>query len=650
MTKTLHTAFAALPLGAIQPAGWIRDQLQIQADGFTGHLDEHWPDVGPNNGWLGGTGESWERGPYYLDGLLPLAWLLDDEKLKAKASRWIEWTLNSQREDGMFGPNHITSVNKELNKKQDWWHLTIMLKVLTQYHEVSVDERVIPFLDKFFRHLQNELDNSPLEKWAEARGADLMLSVIWLYRRTGDAYLLELADKLADQTLDWSQVLGDFPFHRKFSQRMDHRTHVVNVAMGVRAPAIFYEVDGDETHRNNVERGIASLMTYHGQAHGMFSGDEWLSGTHPSQGVELCAVVEYMFSMEQLIRIFGDGKYGDILEKVAYNALPAPISKDWDSHQYDQQVNQVICNVATRTWSNGKFANTFGLATNFGCCISNMHQGWPKFVSHLWMASNDGGLVAAAYAPCQVRTTISGGHNVTVDVDTLYPFREQVRIKLGLGEVGAASGSAAGSTSAAFPLYLRVPGWCDQASLTINCETHPLSVEQGFARIERQWSNGDNIVLTFPMKVKTTGRSNYSVSVQRGPLVYALPIVESWVKTVHRERYCDWEIYPASPWKYGLLETELDAGRFEVVESDVPKQPFEAAHAPVRLRVKGQIIPTWGFEHNSADEPPLQPRLTPSQPIADLELVPYGSAKLRIGEFPVIVKPNRTVARRKYRG
>lgn len=99
----LHEAFGALPLGSIKAEGWLYNQLRIQADGLTGHLEEHWADVGPNNGWIGGEGESWERGPYYLDGLLPLAYILGDEKLIAKANRWIEWSLASQQENGFLG-------------------------------------------------------------------------------------------------------------------------------------------------------------------------------------------------------------------------------------------------------------------------------------------------------------------------------------------------------------------------------------------------------------------------------------------------------------------------------------------------------------------------------------------------------------------
>ncbi|WP_219835087.1 beta-L-arabinofuranosidase domain-containing protein [Paenibacillus sp. R14(2021)] len=619
-SKGQQTAFRALPLGAIKPAGWLRNQLRIQADGFTGHLEEHWGDVGPDNGWIGGAGESWERGPYYLDGLLPLAYLLEDEQLIAKAQRWIEWSLASQREDGYFGPaGLIRTVNNDLDKKQDWWHYTIMLKVFTQYAEATGDERVVPFLTKFFRYMDGMIDDHPLQGWAKARGADLVLCVQWLHEVTGEPFLLELARKAAEQTTDWTDVFHDFPYWRKVEE-WDWTTHVVNVAMGIKTPGIRFALTGNETERAAVHRGIDSLMTYHGQAHGMFSGDEWLSGTHPSQGVELCAVVEYMFSMEHLTRVFGEGRFGDILEKVAFNALPATIAKDWTSHQYDQQVNQILCNVAPRNWSNGPDANVFGLEPNFGCCTANMHQGWPKFTSHLWMSDGRGGLAAVSYAPCTVSAQVGSGAGAAITVDGAYPFRDTVSMRVELDR-----------PSEVFAVSLRIPAWCEAPSLTINGVNAALNVVNGYARVEREWKNGDTILLALAMEVKTTSRNLYAVSVERGPLVYALPIQENWQLLKKREKFHDWELYPGSPWKYGLRADSA----YEVSEAEVPYQPFDAAHAPVKLKAAGQLVRDWKMVGNNAGTPPIYPNVE-GQEIAELTLVPYGSARLRIGEFPLI--------------
>jgi hypothetical protein len=616
----MKSAFEALPLGSIQAEGWLYNQLRIQADGLTGHLEEHWADVGPDNGWIGGNGESWERGPYYLDGLLPLAYILNDEKLIAKAGRWVEWALNSQQENGMFGPERIETVNNDIDKEQDWWHYMIMLKVMMQYEEATSDSRVIPFLTKFTDYVSGQIEQHPLRGWAKARGAELLLCLVWLYKRTKKEELLKLASIVKEQTTDWTDIFYDFPFWRKVEQ-WDWRTHVVNVAMGLKTPGVLYELTEDSHELEAVYRGIDSLMTYHGQAHGMFSGDEWLSGTDPSQGVELCAVVEYMYTLEQLTRISGDGKFADVLEKVAFNALPAAISADWTSHQYDQQVNQIICNVAPRAWSNGPYANVFGLEPNFGCCTANMHQGWPKLVSHLWMQSNEGGLAAVSYAPCLVRATVAGDVKAELRVSGEYPFREQVRIDIQLDRL------------ANFSMQLRIPGWCSSPTIMVNGEEITVAIKQGYATIDREWRTGDRVELTLPMEAKTVSRNLFAVSVERGPLVYALPLEENWQLLRKRERFHDYELYPASPWKYGLLaDTEF---KVVVNKGDLPYQPFLAVDSPIKLEAQGKLVPDWRMEGNNAGTPPLAPA-TDDQPVVDLELVPYGGAKLRIGEFPLI--------------
>src|ERR1700678_45730 len=126
------SAFYTLPLTSVRPKGWLLKQLEIQANGLGGHLDEFWPDVGPESGWLGGNGESWERGPYFLDGLGPLAYLLGDGRLKAKAQKYIDWTLDNQAASGMFGPR----------SNDDWWPRFVMLKVVTQYQDGTGGPRV----------------------------------------------------------------------------------------------------------------------------------------------------------------------------------------------------------------------------------------------------------------------------------------------------------------------------------------------------------------------------------------------------------------------------------------------------------------------------------------------------------------------------
>lgn len=618
--RTFNTAFEALPLGKIKPAGWLRDQLRIQADGFTGHLEEHWADVGPDNGWIGGKGESWERGPYYVDGLLPLAYLLDDERLIAKAQRWVEWSLTHQREDGMFGSEHTVTYHANESMRQDWWHYMIMLKVMTQYEEVTGDPRVVPFLTNFFRYVRSHIEEQPLDEWAKARGAEMLLCIVWTYKRDPEDFLLELARIVAEQTLDWTDIFTVFPFWRKV-ETWDWSTHVVNVAMGLKTPGVLYELFGDTQEEEAVHRGIDGLMTYHGQAHGMFSGDEWLSGTHPSQGVELCAVVEYMFTMEHLTRIFGEGRFGDILEQVAFNALPAAVSTDWTSHQYDQQVNQIVCNVAPRAWSNNAEANLFGLEPHFGCCTANMHQGWPKLAAHLWMADKQGGLAAVSYAPCEVSAVVGDGAHAQWRVSGNYPFRDTVVMDLTLDR------------DASFSLSLRIPAWCEAPQVEVNGKPVAITPVDGYAKVVRRWRSGDQLTLRLPMEARTRSRNLQAISVERGPLVYVLPIQENWQLLAEREKFHDWEVYPGSPWKYGLLSDN----DYEAVEFDVPYQPFDAKQAPVRLKAKGQLVRNWAMEGNNAGTPPHVPDVS-GQLVRELELVPYGSAKLRIGEFPLIGK------------
>ena len=621
----LASAFYSLPQGAIKPTGWLRAQLQIQASGLSGHLDETWADVGPNSGWLGGTGESWERGPYFLDGLVPLAYLLDDARLKTKAQRYIEWTLTHQQANGMIGPA----------SNDDWWPRIVILKVLTQYQEFTGDARVIPFMEKYFRYQLAELPKRPLRDWGKFRWQDEVLSVLWLYNRTGSAWLLDLARLLHEQGYDWVAQYADFKYTERVTEEFlklekgnglkdpDLATHGVNNGQAIKMGPVWSQVSGNDSDRRAVLKMMAELDRYHGLPNGMFSCDEHLAGPNPSQGSELCTVVEYMYSLERSLAIVGDAALGDRLERLAFNALPGTLTDDMWAHQYNQEPNQVECSLHHKPWvSDGPESNLFGLEPNFGCCTANFHQGWPKFAASLWMLSGESGsdrndgLVAAVYAPCEVRTRVRGTA-VHVVEETEYPFRDMVRFTINP------------SAAVNFPLQLRIPAWATGASIKVNGEAAPEPQAGGFARIERTWKAGDRVELKLPMMPRVSRWFNNSVAVERGPLVFSFPIGESWVKLRDRGMTADWQVFPTTQWNYALKVDESIA----VHEADVSEIPFARAHAPVRLSVKARKLTAWRAEDGVADALPQSP-VTSDQPEETIELVPYAAAKLRITAFP----------------
>jgi hypothetical protein len=618
-----ESAFYPLPLGQIAPAGWLHAQLQIQADGLSGHLDETWPDVGPNSGWLGGTGESWERGPYYLDGLIPLAYLLQDSRLKAKAQRFIDWTLGSQGADGMFGPK----------SNQDWWPRMVMLKALTQYAEATADARVVPFMHRYFLFQLEQLPISPLRDWGRFRWQDNVMTVLWTYNRVGDPKLLELAKLLHSQGHDWVAEFESFPYKKKMGRDVIARgeglkdlalsTHGVNNGQAVKAGPLWYLVSGNAADKDGAHRMMTELDEYHGLPNGMFSCDEHFAGRNPSQGSELCTVVEYMFSLEQALAITGDVALGDRLEKLAFNALLGTMTDDMWAHQYNQEPNQVECSMHTKPWTtDGPASNLFGLEPNFGCCTANFNQGLPKFASSLIMMSRDHGLAVTSYAPCEANLLVRGTP-VRLVQETEYPFRGRVRLTIHQDR------------PANFPLDLRIPVWAEGTTLSLNGKPQPAPVAGSFARLQRTWAPGDAVEINFPMNPRVTEGFQDSVAIERGPIVFSYDIGEDWLKLRDRGMTADWQVYPTTPWNYAVRLSGAENHGIRVSEGDVGAMPFSRKATPISVEVTARKLPQWVAVDGVADPVPASP-VQSTEPDETIRLIPYAAAKLRITSFPTL--------------
>ena len=605
------TPLVRLPTGSVRAEGWLLRQLELQKFGLTGASEQLYDALDANSGWLGGGGDGWEKSPYYVRGLVGLAYTLDDPELKRRAQKWVDWAIESQRDDGFFGPV----------SNDDWWPRMVVLDYLRDYYEATGDERVTPFITKYFRHQLAALPGRPLRDWGKARAGDNIDVVLWTYNRTGDPFLLDLAKLLRDQAYPWTSIYSGGRFYDFGDDYHPH--HIVDVSQALKFPPVVWQFTHDPADRAAFQRGVANLERKYGRIDGQISGTEMLSGRASTDGVELCADAERIVSNGVAIRILGDPALGDGMEKIAFNSLPAHTSAAMRQMTYYQLPNQVSCTFEghgfTQDYAN---ANMPGPHSGFPCCCYNWHTGWPQYVQNLWSATADGGLAATAYGPCRVTAVVGAvaGENVTATVTetTDYPFRGTIAL------------AVEPKVPIEFPLVLRVPAWCESPAIAVNGAAVE-NVQPGtFHRIARRWSPGDRVELTFPMRVRGSTWVNNSLGIERGPLAFSLKIDEDWqVAKPYRvggfaDEFDEFRILPKSPWNYALAVDRDDLAKGVTVETrPISALPFDPDRPPVVLTVPARRLPGWGLrrlpgevllgaaDHNyrqlSSAAPPVEP-------------------------------------------
>ena len=589
----------------IEPRGWLYRQLKLQADGLGGHLDAVWPDV-RDSAWIGGDRDGWERVPYWLDGFLPLAYLLRDEDRIRRGKTYIDAILERQQPDGWICP---CAQNERAS--YDTWAVALIAKVLTVYYSCSKDERIPAAVYRILKNYYDLLCRGDIRlfSWGKYRWFELFISLNFLREHYNEPWMEELARIMKEQGADYES------FTERWKRPLNQwtlETHIVNLAMMLKFEAVSCPLLGT-AYTDAAQTLYDILKTYNGTPVEMFTGDECLSGVSPIQGTELCAVAEQMYSYELLFAYTGDTKWLERLEVLAFNALPAAISEDMWTHQYVQMTNQIACCTfpgKSLFRTNNEQAHLFGLEPNFGCCTANFNQAWPKLALSAFV--HDGNRVANVLPiPCRLCTD-----ELSVTLDTAYPFGNTLHYTV--------------TASKEVVFEVRVP----QAATDITVNGERVSQTPLRFFINSGETRELHIAFTLTPRFETYVDGLHYVTY--GNLVFSLPIeAEAIMHEYERDGverkypYCDYELVPKSDWSYGFADTEL-----AVQTNPVGDIPFSQHAPPVTVTATVQPL-DWGLEDGYETVCAKAPQSTaPVGKAKKIALIPYGCAKLRMTALP----------------
>ncbi|KAI1053249.1 hypothetical protein LB506_012310 [Fusarium annulatum] len=651
----LKFKFDTLPPGAVRPTGWLKDQLQLSADGLAGHLFEFYRYVSRST-WLGGDweySELNEASPYWFNYIVPLAWSLDDAKLKSQAKAYLDYVLDHQAEDGWLGP-------ETTRQTRGIWARSLLLFGLTQYAEADPSERdrIVDSMHKFLKLTHsmlrsnftgliqdiNQGDHFDPFGFGLSRTHELPISLMWLYenhpRDAGDM-ILETIELMFDGGRkggrDWTEffVEGVFPKGGTGTFKTSGFTHGVNLAQGLRYPTVLYRLTGNDSLVHQTKAAVDMTVKYQTSVSGTIIGDEHLGALSPQRGSELCMAVESIFSYAFLYRFHGINNYADKAELAAFNAFPAAMSPDWWSHQYVTQTNQIRSGNLTQNpfFNVVSYANTYGLEPNFPCCTVNHPQAYAKYVASSYAKINESSVAHILLGPTSVETHIKG-KKVEVKCETSYPFDSILKYTI--------------ESKTKFDFAVRIPGWTTpKANIEMNGgRSKTVAPDDSGLHHTTILPGITTLTLELPMEVRVAMR-NSSASIYYGPLLYAfdIPYTEThhqplnWTDRkplpndeVHPHSH-DYVLEPTELWQYAIDPDSIVVKTSTSTVKNLPNPIFAKDAPPVFLTVDAWKI-AWPTDNDTAAWPPINPVVDKDRK-EKIKLVPFGSAKLHIAQFPV---------------
>ena len=612
----------------IQPHGWLQTMMQRQHDGLTGHPEAL---SYPYNSclWAGEIsrsdetyGENWwryEQTAYYTDGLLRLGYELDDDAMVAKAMEGIEYTLTHPNEKGVLGNRTLVGIT---------WPMSVFFRVLQAKYEHDGDERIPAALE---RHYLNFTVDDLTGGIVGGRNIMSIEGILWTYGKTGNPALLQLAeDAWAVQdrfAVDETAILSQEPFYM----------HGVTFCEMLKLPLLLYAYTGKERYRELAMTAIRKVERESMLPDGVPASAEFLMGNDVDVSHETCDIVDYTWTLSHYLMVTGQAEWADKIETAIYNAGLGAITKDFRALQYLSSPNQFIATGTSNhnIYKHGSTWMAYRPTHETECCSGNVNRMLPNFVSRMWLSDGDGGAVAAIYGPSMVTYQTDKG-DMTITCETDYPFTETLRF------------TVSGTEEASIPLTLRIPTWCDDATLSINGVAVNQTLQAGsFVRLSAPVKHGDVVTLTLPMTVEKNVIEGQGVCFQRGPLLFSYAIPQQ--KTEDTEEHPNmhgkkpenpdfkcWNITSTGAFNYAYAN---DGKPIEVYHPAVEEIggtiPFDLNYVNVKLRLPVKQI-SWDLVDGryTPSMPEREPLKLLSNETQYVELVPYGSTELRLTVFP----------------
>jgi len=640
-TPRLYSALDSLPAGAVQPEGWLRVYMEKQAAQLGSKLPQvSWPFT--FDYWAGEeNAESWwpwEQKAYWLDGATRLALVLQDEQLLAQALTSIDFTLAHAGADGYLGPLFFKEPKDPSCSR---WPQNVFFRGLAALSDAQNslhDAATGKIVEQIRKHYLS--DN--ISYGTPVRNVTNIEAMLWCYGHTGDQRLLALAEDVWREYMTVSEdpEHGDMQPLRVYADA-PISCHGCTYAEIMKLPAILYLHTGKEEYLRFALAAMRRVTDHHLLIDGIPSTTEYYRTITSLDSHETCDISDHTWSWGYMLMATGDCVWADRVERACFNAAPGAIKNDWKSLQYFSCPNQFLATLNSDHNYPSAGGRQMAYQPNPGqkvaCCAGNVHRIFPNYVIRMWMKGIDGGLAAVLYGPSRLNTTI-GSDNQEIEIiqTTDFPFNERVHLRINA------------THPVDFPLSLRIPGWCRAPRLTVNgaAVSVPKS-DKGFLVLERTFRPGDEIALTLPMELAITGWPNDGMGIERGPLVYSLPIKEVWNSRVEQKFTTDdfpaWEVTPASAWNYGIaLNTTKLKSEVEIKNEPGPVvDPWQ--NPPTTLTVPLRKIEGWELRSNP-DNP--DQKFTPPLPVVSVSnvsnnvervaLVPYGATHLRVTIFPVV--------------